>query len=198
MTEKKEDKTVKKAEEKAAVKADKKDSPKAAEKEKPAEKKKASVVERKAKTAQIKRGSVRAADVSARKQDLEWVDYKPEELEQAIVNMANEGQTASEIGMVLRDQYGVPKFKKLSGRTIEEVLGAHKLLPEVPRDLLNLIRRSVVLQKHMEQNKKDFTAKRGYQLTVSKIRRLVKYYHKKSKLPEGWRYTPETAALLVK
>lgn len=134
----------------------------------------------------------------AGKQVLDWVDYKPAELEQAIVNMANAGHTASEIGMMLRDQYGIPKLKKVAGVTVEDVLGKHNLLPEVPRDLLNLIRRSVTLQRHMEANKKDFTAKRGYQLTVSKIRRLVKYYHRKGKLPAAWRYTPETAALLVK
>jgi small subunit ribosomal protein S15 len=32
----------------------------------------------------------------------------------------------------------------------------------------------------------------------SKIRRLVKYYTKNNVLPEGWRYDPKTAALLVK
>ncbi|MFH1224713.1 MAG: 30S ribosomal protein S15 [Candidatus Diapherotrites archaeon] len=134
----------------------------------------------------------------AGKQVLDWVDYKPAELEQAIVNMANTGHTASQIGMMLRDQYGIPKLKKVAGVTVEDVLGKHNLLPEVPRDLLNLIRRSVTLQRHMKANKKDFTAKRGYQLTVSKIRRLVNYYHRKGKLPVAWRYTPETAALLVK
>lgn len=134
----------------------------------------------------------------AHKQRPEWVEYKPEELGEAIINMANAGHTAAEIGMMLRDQYGVPSFKKLSGKTIEDLLAEHNLLPEVPRDLLNLIRKSVNLQKHMAENRKDFTAKRGYQLTVSKIRRLVGYYHKKGKLPSGWRYTPETAALLVK
>jgi ribosomal protein S15P/S13E len=52
--------------------------------------------------------------------------------------------------------------------------------------------------KHMDSNTKDNTAKRGYQLTVSKIRRLAKYYKRNRKLPEDWRYTPEKAKLLVK
>ena len=84
------------------------------------------------------------------------------------------------------------------GKTIEEALAEKGLQSDMPRDLLNLIKRSVVLQKHMETNKKDMTAKRGYMLTVSKIRRLTKYYIRNGKLDKGWRYTPETAALLVK
>jgi len=134
----------------------------------------------------------------ASKQNPSWVEYKPEEIEQIIVELANSGLTASEIGMILRDQYGVPSVKKLSGKKIEEILEKHKLGSDIPRDMLNLIRKSVKLQKHMGKNKKDMTSKRGYQLTVSKIRRLTKYYVKKGKLPKGWRYTPEKAALLVK
>ena len=54
------------------------------------------------------------------------------------------------------------------------------------------------VQRHMQTNKKDQTAKRGYTLTVSKIRRLTDYYHRTGKLDKAWRYTAETAALLVK
>ncbi len=128
----------------------------------------------------------------------EGVAYKPAEIEQLIVTLANQGQTSSEIGMTLRDSHGIPSVKKLTGKRIEAILGAHKLLADVPRDLLNLIRRSVELQKHLATNKKDYTGKRGYQLTVSKIQRLVAYYKSVGKLPGDWRYTAQSAALLVK
>ncbi len=127
-----------------------------------------------------------------------WIDYSPKEIEEAIVNLANTGMTAAQIGMALRDQYGIPNFKNFSGKKIEQVLKEKELLPDVPRDLLNLIKKSVTLQKHMAENRGDMTAKRGYQLTVSKIRRLVKHYKKEKKLAQDWRYTAETAALLVK
>ncbi|MCX6804269.1 MAG: 30S ribosomal protein S15, partial [Candidatus Diapherotrites archaeon] len=78
------------------------------------------------------------------------------------------------------------------------VLAENKLLGEMPEDLLNLIRRSVTLYNHMHKNSKDYTAKHGYELTVSKIRRLVKYYARKDRIPEGWTYSSEQAALLVK
>ena len=128
----------------------------------------------------------------------EWVEYKPKEIEEVIVNLANSGNTASEIGLVLRDQYGIPDMKKFSGETIQKVLAKHSLLPEVPEDLLSLLKKSVKLERHMTQNKHDMTAKRGYQLTVSKIRRLQDYYHRTKKLSRDWSYSPERAALLIK
>lgn len=120
------------------------------------------------------------------------------EIQRTVVELANKGKTAAEIGMHLRDEYGVLNVRKSVGKKIEQIMASHKVLGEMPQDLLNLIKRSVSLQKHMKENKKDQTAKYGYQLTVSKIRRLVKYYHSQGKLPKGWRYSPEQAALLVK
>jgi len=127
-----------------------------------------------------------------------WVELKPNEVVEAVVNLANAGHSQSEIGSMLRDQYGVPDAKAVSGKTISKILAENKLLPEIPEDLMNLIRKSVMLKEHLGKNRKDFTAKRGHQLAVSKIRRLVKYYKAKGKLPEKWRYSEETAALLVK
>ncbi len=128
----------------------------------------------------------------------QWVDYKPEEIEGLIANLSNQGNTPSQIGAVLRDQYGVPNVKSITQKRINTILKERKLVSEIPEDLLNLIEKSVAIQKHMTQNKKDYSAQRGYRITVSKIRRLAHYYEEKGKLPSGWKYTRETAALLVK
>ena len=132
------------------------------------------------------------------KSEFEWLDFKPEEIVDAIRGLANEGVPKSEIGMILRDQYGVPDIHSITGKTLTEILDELGFKEELPEDLLNLIKKSVKLKEHMDENKKDFTAKRGHQLTVSKIRRLVSYFKKKGKLPAEWRYTEETARLLVK
>jgi len=122
-----------------------------------------------------------------------------EEIEENIVSLANAGHSPSKIGLILRDEFGVKNFYELSnGKTIQKVLLENKLLGDMPEDLLNLIRRSVILEKHLNKNKKDFSAKRGYEITVSKIRKLGKYYSKNGKLPLGWKYSAEQAALLVK
>lgn len=128
----------------------------------------------------------------------EWVEFKPHEAEELVLSLANKGKTPAEIGLALRDQYGIPSVKKLTRKRIEKILEEGGMKSEFPRDLLNLIRRSVQLAGHMKENRKDMSAKRGYQLTVSKIRRLTAYYAKQKKLPKNWRYTPEQAELLVK
>ncbi|MEK6821246.1 MAG: 30S ribosomal protein S15 [archaeon] len=128
----------------------------------------------------------------------QWVDYSPKEIEDLIVTLSNQGMAPALIGIALRDQYGVSNVKALTSKRIGMILSEKGQSTDIPNDLLNLIERSVALLKHMNENKKDYSAKRGYQLTVSKIRRLAYYYTREGKLPQGWRYTPETAALLVK
>ena len=44
-----------------------------------------------------------------------WVSYKPNEVEQLIVKLARKEKTSSEIGMILRDTYGIPDVKALLG-----------------------------------------------------------------------------------
>jgi len=130
--------------------------------------------------------------------DENFVELKPAEVVEAIVHLANEGRSASDIGTILRDQYGIPKASKVLGKKISAILEENQLSPKIPEDLMSLISKSVVLRDHLEKNRKDMSAKRGLMLTVSKIRALERYYKKKGRLPLQWRYTPEIAALLAK
>jgi small subunit ribosomal protein S15 len=128
----------------------------------------------------------------------ELADFKPEEAIGIIVKLTNAGTSKSDIGVILRDQYGIPSIKILTGKTLSQILKDKNMDEEIPEDLLNLIRKSVRLLDHMTQNHKDFSSKRGYQLTVSKINRLARYYRGKQILQKDWRYTEERARLLVK
>lgn len=120
------------------------------------------------------------------------------EIVKKIVELHNDGLTASKIGIILRDELKVKNVKKSTGKTVLQILEDQKLAPELPEDLSILLTNSVKLMKHMKTNKKDTSAKRGYQKTVSKIRRLAKYYKRTEKLPKDWNYTDDTAAMLVK
>ena len=131
-------------------------------------------------------------------QKRDFVELKPAEITEAIVHLANEGHSASEIGMILRDQYGVPMVGKAMGKKLCAILREHSLLPPIPDDMMSLIRKSVTLREHLAKNKKDMSAKRGLMLTVSKIKALEKYYKQKGVLPMEWRYSAETASLLAK
>ena len=125
-------------------------------------------------------------------------EMSAKEAQEVVVSLANAGHSPSKIGLILRDEHNVKNFGELTGKTIKAVLSENKLLGDIPEDLLNLIRKSVILHNHMEKNHKDYSAKRGYELTVSKIRKLSKYYVRKGVLPSDWYYSPEKAALLVK
>jgi small subunit ribosomal protein S15 len=119
-------------------------------------------------------------------------------VEELVVKLAKEGRSPSEIGIILRDQYGVPSVKQAVGKSVVQILEAHGIKHELPEDLMNLIRKAVALHRHLSRNRKDFASKYGLGLVEAKINRLVKYYVRAGILPEGWRYEPEKAALLVR
>ncbi len=128
----------------------------------------------------------------------DWIMYSNEEIEEFIVKFKREGKSASEIGVILRDQYGIPSVKEVTGEKITEILRKNGQADDYPEDLMNLIRRAVNIRDHLEENPKDLHGRRGLTIIESRIRRLGKYYAQNGQLPEGWRYDPTKAALLVK
>ena len=128
----------------------------------------------------------------------DWVTYSNEEIEEMILKFTKEGKSTSEIGIILRDTYGIPSVKEVTGERINEILKRNGQASEYPEDLMNLIRRAVNIRDHLEENPKDLHSKRGLTIIESRIRRLGSYYVSEGELPEGWRYNPQQAALLVK
>lgn len=125
-----------------------------------------------------------------------WLMYEPEEIEKLIIKLAKEGKTNSQIGLTLRDQYGVPDVRSLGMRVSK--IAEREVKKEVPDDIYNLIRKAVQLHKHLVANHHDAKAIHGMELLESKIRRLGKYYARNGKLPGNWKYSIEQAKLLVK
>ena len=132
-----------------------------------------------------------------KKESYSWMNYKPKEIELLVIKLAKEGNSTSKVGMILRDTYGIPDVKSITGKSISGILGKKDLVSKVPENLQALMKRVLQLQKHLGANKKDTTAKRGLQLTESKIRRLVAYYKKTDRLPEDWNYDPKRVTLLM-
>jgi len=126
-----------------------------------------------------------------------WISVKPKEIEMLAVKYAKEGKSPSKIGLYLRDEYGVPNVKVVTGKTVKQILQEKHLLPELPEDMMALMRRAVLIRKHLAENKKDMSAKRGLQLTESKVNRLAKYYKSTGVLPKEWKYDPERIKLYV-
>ncbi|MEM5798023.1 MAG: 30S ribosomal protein S15 [Candidatus Aenigmatarchaeota archaeon] len=126
-----------------------------------------------------------------------WVKYKPDEIEQIIVKLAKQGYSTAKIGLILRDQYGIPTIR-INKIKLSSILKKHGLAPTMPEDLYNLIKKAINLQAHLQKNKKDYTSKRGFEITESKIRRLAKYYIRAGILPADWKWDIEQAKLIVK
>lgn len=127
----------------------------------------------------------------------DWVTYPLEEIEEIIIKLVRDGNSQSRIGIILRDQYGIPSVKQVTGKTISYFMKKNKLDSKIPEDLQNLVKKTTRLQKHLSQYKKDIHNKRSLQLIESKILRLSKYYRSVGKLPADWRYEPEKAVLLA-
>lgn len=131
----------------------------------------------------------------AKKINPAWLAYDRKETEKLIVKLAKEGKSSSEIGFILRDQYGIPDVRYFGLRILKSMGETPKGVPE---DMYNLMVQAVNVHKHMAANKKDSKAKHGLELLESKIRRLGKYYARNGRLPEDWKYNVEDAKLLVK
>lgn len=124
-----------------------------------------------------------------------WVTMKPEEVEELVVSLYRRGYPPSMIGLILRDQYGIPLVKAVTGKSVLQILRERGLAPEIPEDLMNLIRKAIGIRKHLEEHPKDYHSKRGLQLVESKIHRLAKYYKREGLLPPDWKYEPSKIAL---
>ena len=122
-----------------------------------------------------------------------WVLYDAKKTELLLAKLAKEGKSTSQIGIILRDVYGIPNISALCGKSISAILKEKKLLLDVPEDLAALLKRYASVKKHIEANKHDETAKRGLLLTHSKMGRLVKYYKRSGRIPETWKFDAERA-----
>ena len=127
-----------------------------------------------------------------------WVKTSAEETESTILDLAKKGVTQSQIGILLRDQYGIPLAKQITNKKIGKVLSENGASPDLPEDIFNLIKHAGAIRGHLEEHPKDMSSKRGLQLIESKINRLAKYYKSIGKLPRDWKYSPEKASILVR
>jgi small subunit ribosomal protein S15 len=128
---------------------------------------------------------------------LEWMPLQASEVEDLIVKFSKEGLSTSEIGLRLRDQYGIPSIKLCTGKKITKILVEHNIKFKLPEDLTNMLRRVSNLDVHLKNNPRDTHNKRAMKLLEEKIRRIVRYYKSIDVLPMDWKYNLATVKLLV-
>eukprot|EP00992_Anisonema_acinus_P014959 TRINITY_DN9542_c0_g1_i1.p1 TRINITY_DN9542_c0_g1~~TRINITY_DN9542_c0_g1_i1.p1 ORF type:complete len:152 (+),score=20.88 TRINITY_DN9542_c0_g1_i1:76-531(+) len=126
-----------------------------------------------------------------------WLKFSAREVVQDICKYSKKGITPSQIGVNLRDQYGIGSVKAVSGRKILRILRHNGLAPQIPEDLYFLIKKAVNIRKHLEKSRKDKDAKFRMVLVESRIHRLARYYKRVKQLPPTWKYESATASTLV-
>jgi len=126
-----------------------------------------------------------------------WSNTNKEEIVKIIKQLATQGKSSSEIGMILRDSYGVPDVTLVTGKKIVDIMKQNNIAPKIPEDMHNLIVKALRLKKHLDNNPKDVHNKRSLNNIEAKIRRLGKYYLRRGLLPSDWKYSIQRAEMLI-
>lgn len=132
-----------------------------------------------------------------RKSAPKWVRYSKQEVEKLIIKLAKEGTASAKIGIILRDQYGIPLVREVVKGGVQSVLKENGIVKAIPEDMISLMKKAVKVRDHLDRNKKDTAAIHGLELLESKIRRLSKYYRRAGDLPKSWKYDPAQAKLMA-
>ena len=121
----------------------------------------------------------------------------PSAVTDLIVKYAKKGFTESQIGVILRDQYGIPQVRFLTGKKIHRILKKKGCAPKFPEDLYHLIKKAVSMRKHLEKSKNDIDCKFRLTLKESRIHRITRYYRKTGKVAPNFKYVSNKASALV-
>merc|ERR1712127_554944 len=92
-----------------------------------------------------------------RKAPPSWVQLSTNDLCEQIIKLARKGSTPSQIGVTLRDSYGIPQVKSVTGSKVLRILKKNGLAPSVPEDLYMLIKKAIAVRKHLESSARTET-----------------------------------------
>jgi len=119
-----------------------------------------------------------------------WCRYQPEEVEAIAVKLTKDGNNPNQIGAILRDQYGIPLVKYVTGRSITKIQKESGVAQPIPIDFDFLLKKAARMHNYFETNPKGVHEKRSLQIVEATIRKLGKYYIRKGVLPKDWKYKP--------
>jgi len=85
----------------------------------------------------------------------DWTKMKQADVEKIIVDLGKQGMQPEKIGLILRDQHGIPQAKLL-GLKVNKVLAKNKIIVDSQKN--NLVKKIEKLGRHSEKNHHDYTA----------------------------------------
>merc|ERR1712066_1145116 len=121
----------------------------------------------------------------------------PANITDLIVKNAKKGLVPSQLGVLMRDVYGIPQTRFLTGKKILRILKKRGCAPTLPEDLYHLIKKAVSMRKHLDKNRKDTDCKFRLILIESRIHRLTRYYKRNKQVAANWKYESSKASALV-
>lgn len=103
-----------------------------------------------------------------------WLKYTEQEVKEIILKIAekNPEMTSEKIGLVLRDNYGIPTTK-IYNLKISKVLKENGINQSA--DLINLEKKDKKLEEHYSKNKQDKRTHRALQITKAKLKKVRDY-----------------------
>merc|ERR1740127_301690 len=84
-----------------------------------------------------------------------WLKMRAEDVCDHICKLAKKGLTPSQIGVTLRDSFGIPQVKNVTGSKILRILKVQGQSAAVPEDLHHLIKKAIAMRKHLDRNRQD-------------------------------------------
>ena len=96
-----------------------------------------------------------------------WLKYTENEVRAIILKLANKGLTSEKIGLVLKDQYGIPKVK-LYKIKIKNVLDKFQ-----EPTIINLEKKVEKINQHFKKNKGDKKSERALTITKAKLKKRL-------------------------
>jgi small subunit ribosomal protein S15 len=89
-------------------------------------------------------------------------------VEALVIELAKDKTPPSKIGIILKDQYGIPLVKSIVGKSIKQIIEESIEIP-VHNDLNNLLQKATTLRQHLNMNKAGTINNRALELIRSRI-----------------------------
>ena len=82
-----------------------------------------------------------------------WIKLKPEDLKEQIGKLAEKYDAL--VVVTLRDGFGVPQVKLITGIKILRIIKKEDFAPSIPEVLYFLVKKAKSMRKHLDKNRKD-------------------------------------------
>ncbi len=105
-----------------------------------------------------------------------WLKTPLEEIEEIAVKLAKEGNTPERIGLILRDQHGIPTTR-VFGKKLGQILKEKGV--EINADIVNVQKKFEKIKSHLQKHHKDKKSKRAFEIRTARLRKVKAYAARK-------------------